>query len=52
MVELSGMIKFSLFILFFCPIVSIIVYLSPWWKNYVNKFDNMGDMDNEQKEEK
>ena len=29
--------------MFLCPVVSIVIYLSPQWKRYVEKFDQMED---------
>jgi len=43
MVELSGLIKVSLFLMFLCPVASIIIYFLPAWRRYVDKFDHMDD---------
>lgn len=43
MEELSGLIKFSLFMLVLCPAVSVLIYVSPQWKRYVERFDRMND---------
>lgn len=43
MVELSGLIKFSIFMMVLCPIASIVIYLPPQWRRYVDKFDHMDD---------
>lgn len=43
MPELSVLIKVSLSMLILCPVASILIYLSPKWKRYVEKFDRMSD---------
>lgn len=45
MPQLSALIKFSLFMLVLCPAASILIYLSPQWKRYVEKFDRISDED-------
>ena len=43
MPELSVLIKFSLFMMVMCPVASVLIYLSPKWKRYVEMFDRMSD---------
>lgn len=45
MVELSPLIKISLFLMLLNPVASIIIYFLPPWKRYVEKFDHMDDED-------